>query len=71
MEKSDITENSTRTQTYTNRRLRMTELTISEFYYELLHGIMNNNVFVSKWNKDVSPLCEILQDRRRHETSSV
>ena len=25
----------------------------------ILHGIMNNNVCVSKWNKTVSPLCEV------------
>ena len=37
----------------------MTEKRISEFNYKLLNGILNNNVFVSKWNKDVSPLCEI------------
>ena len=36
----------------------MTELRIAGFNYKLLHGILNNNVSVSKWNKDVSPLCE-------------
>lgn len=25
----------------------------------MLHGVLNNNAYVSKWNKDVSPLCEI------------
>mgnify|MGYP000527767340 FL=1 len=35
------------------------EKRISEFNYKLLHGILNNNVCVSKWNKTVSPLCEV------------
>ena len=53
----DITGNSTWKQIYTCRILGMTELRIAEFNYKLLHGILNNNVSVSKWNKDVSPLC--------------
>ena len=40
----------------------MYEKWISEFNYKLLHGILNNNAYVSKWNKDVSPLCEICKD---------
>ena len=32
---------------------------IAEFNYKLLHCILNNNVAVSKWNKTVSPLCDI------------
>lgn len=38
------------------------EKRISEFNYKLIHGILNNNAYVSKWNKDVSPLCEICED---------
>lgn len=30
----------------------MYENRISEFKYKFLHGISNNNVYVSKWNKD-------------------
>ena len=37
----------------------LTELRIAEFNYKLLQSILNNNVSVSKLNKDVSPLCEI------------
>ena len=40
---------------------------ISEFNYKLLHGILNNNAYVSKWNKDVSPLCEICKDEENIE----
>ena len=43
---------------YTTKIGNMYEKRISEFNYKLLHGILNNNVYVSKWNKDVSPLCE-------------
>lgn len=32
---------------------------ISEFNYKLRHGILNNNLCVNKWNKAVSPLCEV------------
>ena len=65
----DITGNSTWKQIYTSRKLRMTELRIAEFNYKLLHGILNNNVSVSKWNKGVSPLCEIC--KTEEDTSSV
>ena len=66
----DITGNSTWRQIYTSRILGMTGLRIAEFNYKLLHGILNNNLSilifekylsVSKWNKDVSPLCEICE----------
>ena len=61
----DITGNSTWKLLYTSRILtRMTELIIAEFNYKLLHGILNNNVSVSKWNKDVSPLCEICKTEK-------
>lgn len=33
----------------------MYEKRIAEFNYKLLNDILNNNVYVSKWNKDVSP----------------
>ena len=49
----DITGNSTWKQIYTSRILKMTELRIAEFNYRLLHDILNNDVSVSKWNKDV------------------
>lgn len=35
----------------------MYEKRIAEFNYKLLNDILNNNVYVSKWNKDVSPFC--------------
>lgn len=31
---------------------------IAEFGNKLLNGILNNNLNVSKWNKDVNSLCE-------------
>lgn len=34
----------------------MAEFIISEFNHKLLHGILNDNVSVNKWNKDVSLL---------------
>ena len=36
----------------------MYEKCIAEFNYKLLHGILNNNVSVHMWNKNVSPMCE-------------
>ena len=65
----DIPGTSTWKQIYTSRILRRTELRIAEFNYKLLHGIFNNNVSVSKWNKGVSPLCEIC--KTEEDTSSV
>lgn len=40
--------------------MSMYEKNIAEFGYinKLLNGILNNNLNVSKWNKDVNSLCE-------------
>ena len=35
------------------------EKVVAEFNYKLLNGILNNNLIVSKWNKNISPKCEI------------
>ena len=32
---------------------------IAEFNYKLINCLLNTNISVSKWNKDVSPLCEL------------
>lgn len=36
----------------------MYEKNIVEFGYKFLNGILNNNLNVSKWNKDVNLFCE-------------
>lgn len=46
----------------TLRIYMMYEKRILEFNYKLLHGILNNNAYVSKWNKDVSQFGEICKD---------
>ena len=43
---------------YTAKIKHMYENKISEFNYKLLHCIICNNLSVSKWNKEVTPLCE-------------
>lgn len=43
---------------YRNKILNVYEKRISEFNYKLLHGILNNNAALSKWNKVITPLCE-------------
>ena len=43
---------------YRSKIVYMYEKCIAEFNYKLLHGILNNNLSVNKWNKTVSPLCE-------------
>ena len=43
---------------YISKIKYMYEKNIAEFNYKLLNCILNNNLNVSKWNKDVSPLCE-------------
>ena len=43
---------------YRSKIVYMYEKSIAEFNYKLLHGILNNNFSVNKWNKTVSPLCE-------------
>lgn len=42
---------------YVSKIKNMYENRIAEFNYKLLNDILNNNVYVSKWNKDVSPFC--------------
>ena len=42
---------------YVSKIKNMYEKRIAEFNYKLLNDILNNNVYVSKWNKDVSPFC--------------
>lgn len=37
----------------------MYENDIAEFNYKLLNCIVNNNLAVSKWNENVSPLCDV------------
>jgi hypothetical protein len=51
--------NSSFADTYITKIGNMYEKRISEFKYKSLHGILSNNVYVNKWNKDVSPLGEI------------
>ena len=38
--------------------MNMYEKCIAEFNYRLLHVILNTNLSVNQWNKNVSPLCE-------------
>lgn len=42
---------------YVSKIKNMYEKRIAEFNYKLLNDILNNNVYVSKWNRDVSPFC--------------
>ena len=37
---------------------KVTDKNIAEFYYELLHKLLNNNLYVSKWNENVQMFCE-------------
>ena len=37
----------------------MHEKVIAEFNYKLLNGLLNCNLSVSKWNKQISPKCEL------------
>lgn len=44
---------------YFSKIKQMYENNIAEFNYKLLHCIVNNNLAVSKWNENVSPLCDV------------
>ena len=36
----------------------MTDKNIAEFNYKLLHKLLNNNLYLSKWNENVQMLCK-------------
>lgn len=44
---------------YTSKIKQLYKNNITEFNYKLLHCIVNNNLAVSKWNENVSPLCGV------------
>lgn len=44
---------------YTSKIKQLYKNNITEFNYKLLHCIVNNNLAVSKWNENVSPLCDV------------
>jgi hypothetical protein len=46
---------------YCNKIKCMHDKKVAEFNYKLVNCILNNNLSVSKWNKDVSPVCEYCQ----------
>ena len=54
----DILAKESRRGIYRSKILYMYEKCITEFNFKLLHGILNNNVSVHMWNKNVPPLCE-------------
>ena len=43
---------------YLSKIINIYEKSVAEFNYKLLNCILNNNLNVSKWNKDVRPFCE-------------
>ena len=55
----NVSERETWRSIYNSKIVNMYEKCIAEFNYRLPHGILNNNLSVNKWNKNVSPLiCE-------------
>ena len=61
----NISEKESWKSIYRSKILYMYEKCIAEFNYKLLHGILNNNVSVHMWNKNVSPLyekCKCIED---------
>lgn len=44
---------------YFSKIKQMYENNIAEFNYKLLHCIVNSNLAISKWNENVSSLCDV------------